>query len=204
MDDYIKVVRERVSDFSIRQTILFGALNCEKMLRGYKIFTELEVWGDYNFFLSLTEYVYSNILENNGKAYYELSKKELERNFPDLDNFQTAAASYAFDMCVAFDELLMLILDDSREHALNISRTVIDTVDMFIQQKENVTVTRYEDLPALEVMIDNDEFMKKEIERQMSLLRTINDASEINEELIKSIRSFNQNLDELIDYSYLY
>lgn len=38
----------------------------------------------------------------------------------------------------------------------------------------------------------------------MSLLRTINDASEINEELIKSIRSFNQNLDELIDYSYLY
>lgn len=204
MNDHIKVVQERVSDFSLRQAVLFGALNCEKMLRGYKIFTELEAWGDYDFFLSLTEHIYSDILENKVKAYYELSKKELERNFPDLDNFQTAAASYAFDMCVAFDELLMLILDDSREHVLNISRTVIDTVDMFIQQKENVTSTRYEDLPALEAMIDGDAFMKNEIKRQLSLLNSISGAFEINDELIKSIRSFNQNLDELIDYSYLY
>ncbi|SCW54964.1 hypothetical protein [Mucilaginibacter sp. NFR10] len=81
MDDYIKVVRERVSDFSLRQAVLFGALNCEKMLRGYKIFTELEAWGDYDFFLSLTEYIYSDILEMTVKLIMNYRKKNLNGIF---------------------------------------------------------------------------------------------------------------------------
>lgn len=174
------------------------------MLPGYKIFNHIESWGNYSFFLSLTESVYNDILQDNSNTHYSLLSKELLDNTPHLDDFDTYAASYAFDMCVAFEHLILFMLDGKKDHILNNSQTVMDTVDMFIQQKENIKITRYEDLPALEMMIAKDEFMKKEIARQINLLQVIDDTPQIDKELMDSIRKQNLNTNDIINYAYLY
>ena len=201
MNNFTEKVKSLIANLSDDRLLLFCNLNCEKMLPGYQIFTEVENWGNYEFFKSLNQDVYRLVADKQVRNYRQWSK-QLEDNFPDLDDFDSISASYAFDACVVFNQTISFLLDGDRGHANINSTGVLDTVDMFIQLKENVQGTSYNNLPALEKLIESDEYMQREYKRQIVLLEELQKI-EISEAGIKSLRKMNNDFGPLIDYNRL-
>jgi uncharacterized protein YjaG (DUF416 family) len=102
INNFLTTIKQKVLNLNSDKLSLFCNLNCEKMLPGYKIFSETEQWGDFSFFNNLVKSLYVSIIEKSVPDYNQWDK-ELTENFPDLDEFDSEAASYGFDTCLAFD-----------------------------------------------------------------------------------------------------
>ena len=203
MTDFASNVKEKTSSLSIKHLVLFCALNCEKLLPSYVAFSNSEEWGDAEFFKKTLTNVYDLLVSENEDFDNLVAFEDLEENSPDLDEFDSNIASYAFDTCCAFDELFQFLSTSEIEHVLNNSQHCVNTVDMFIQQKEGIDHTSFDDIQDLETLIAQDHYMLREHKRQLTLLDEINKVIAINIENIESIRSINLNFGSMIDYSLL-
>jgi uncharacterized protein YjaG (DUF416 family) len=201
MSDFDEMIKKMITNLSDDKLILFCNLNCEKVLPGYQIFTEVENWGDYEFFKLLNEEVYRLLLDHQIRNYQQWDK-QLEDNFPNLDEFDSIAASYGFDACVVFNQMISFFLDGNGSHAINSSTGVINTIDMFIQDKENVQNTSYTNIAALESFIESDEYMQREYKRQLALLEELR-KTEISKDAINRLRKLNDDFGPLIAYGTL-
>lgn len=201
INNFQATIKQKVLNLNRDKLSLFCNLNCEKMLPCYKIFFETEQWGDFLFFDNLVKSLYFSIIEKSALDYNQW-EKELTKNFPDLDEFESEAASYSFDTCVAFDEMIFFLLSDNTEHVVNNSQACIDTVDMFVQLKENVggKIT-YNQIPALEALIFKDEYMQRELKRQLDILTELENTITIDEQSIDKLRTINESLGPLVDIS---
>jgi uncharacterized protein YjaG (DUF416 family) len=199
INNFQTTIKQKVLNLNRDKLSLFCNLNCEKMLPCYKIFFETEQWGDFSFFDNLVKSLYISIIEKSALDYNQL-EKELTENFPDLDEFESEAASYGFDTSIAFDEMISFLLSDNTEHAVNNSLACINTVDMFVQLKESPEgKTAYKDIPALEALIFKDEYMQRELKRQLDILTELENTITIDEQSIKKLRTINESLGPLVD-----
>jgi uncharacterized protein YjaG (DUF416 family) len=201
MNDFSLQIQGYIKKLSIDHLILFCNLNCEKMLPGYRLFSEIEDWGDFSFFKNLTESVFIYLTIHNDAGFYEKLDEELMENFPELDNFDGIIASYAFDTACAFGELIQYIKTKEINHVIENSQSCINTVDMFVQHKENI---RYiNDISALEMLISKDEYMQKETSRQLTLLKELETMTLIDGKAIATMKNLNDSFGELVDYKIL-
>ena len=199
MNNLTTTVRQKVLNLNRKKLSLFCNLNCEKMLPCYRVFSETEQWGNFAFFNSLVQSQYPAIIGGNALDYNQL-ESELQENFPHLEEFSSEAASYGLDACVAFDEMISFLLSDDAEHVVNNSQACIDTVDMFVQLKENVEgKIEYSNIPALEAFIFEDEYMQREIKRQLDILTALENTTVIDEQSVEKLRVINESLGPLVD-----
>src|ERR1700756_1833532 len=106
MSEFSRQVKELVTQLSPDRLTLFCNLNCEKMLPGYEIFSKDEDWGDITFFSDTLKKIYDQLVDADKKIGADKIYETLELNSPDLDEFDSISASYAFDVCCAFDALI--------------------------------------------------------------------------------------------------
>jgi uncharacterized protein YjaG (DUF416 family) len=204
MNDFSNKIKEHIKNLSLEHLILFCALNCEKTLQGYLLFSEKEEWGNIAFFQDTIKEVYKQLIEKKKYLDYIKIREKLLINSPDIDEFEGVLASYAFDSCCAFDELIKFLITSDKEHVLNNSQYLINTVDMFVQQKEGITYVEYDKIQDLENIISQDIFMQKEISRQILLLAEISKIDIINIEVIEAIKKLNASFDPLVNYDILF
>jgi uncharacterized protein YjaG (DUF416 family) len=198
MSNFNEIVKKLIANLSDVKLLLFCNLNCEKVLPGYQVFVKVENWGDYKFLKLLNEEVYRVLIDKQVRNYAQWDK-QLEDNFPNLDDFDNIAASYGFDACVVFNQMISFLLDGDNIHAIHNSNGVLNTVDMFIQEKENIQNTNYSNLESLESFIESDEYMQREYKRQLGLLEELR-IIDISEESIKKLRKMNNDFGPLIDW----
>lgn len=203
MKDFSTKLKGGLRTLSIKQLVLFCNLNCEKMLPGYEVFSKKENWGDYAFFKNTIELVYDQLDGMIEERNYQQLYETLELNSPDLEEFDDPAASYALDVCSAFEGLIQFLITKDIEQVFNNSEYCINTVDMFIQQKEGITYISSDNLNRVERIIAQDAYMIRELKRQSNVLMELSKNNEINKSTITSLRELNNSFNSIIDYNLL-
>lgn len=184
MDNYKKVIKNRLKELSLEGKMLFIVLSCEYIYPNY-LFYKKENTN------STLEKIVTFFLESIYNQHYNTSiaenlNLELEHLIPDLDEDESVFASYGFDCCILFMEGLSFFIHKKFSHLQAVSNTLFDTVDMFIQEKEGFNSNTVN----IENEIFNNEYMQKEIKRQLSIIDRIKKAN-LSIHNIQEIRRIN-------------
>ena len=193
-------VATRLNTLSFRHKVLFAVLACERMLPSYIYFHNDEKWGSVSALKDTLEFLYTFTINGNiDMPIIDKLKIDIEQNTPDLDEFSSESASYAFDTCTTYYETLEYAKTKNNTHLSNVVESLLATVDMFIQEQDDLDPGDIH----LEEKISKNKYMMNEIERQNTILSVLSKQELITSELIKTLRSLNLSL-PLIELSKLW
>ena len=166
------------------------------MKQNYVLFSNDENWGDVHFLDTVLSKAESIVLGSKiEKKELKRFLKQLDKNSPDLEEFGSFLASFAFDSCCAFDGLLNFMIDGDVENLLLTSVSAINTVDMFVQEKGDLEPND----SLLESKIANDDFMIAEENRQRMLISELKKHPTITEIVLNQLKQINRNGENLVD-----
>lgn len=196
MDIFLNKIQQEISHFHSSQLALLNVMTCEKVLPIYSLFSQQEAWGNISIFEEalITQYQFIlNIPISESKIDNIL--EEIESNAPNLDEFSNGIASYALDACIILSESINFLKMKKLEYSLSVASTSRDLVDMFIQEANNISPND----PNIEVKIQENQFMKREVNRQFNLISQINSIQNISSQEIDKLRVINSKLGDIID-----
>jgi uncharacterized protein YjaG (DUF416 family) len=200
MDSFINNISKLTNNFHSSQLAMLNAMTCEKVLPIYSLFSQQESWGSVDSFEEALILQYQ-FIQGIGVSILDLDKiiEEIENYSPDLDEFENGLASYALDVAVIFIEALTFLKDKDTNSSINVASTARDLVDMYVQEKNNLSSND----PLLEIKIQHDNMMKKEIERQISIISKIQKLQKITIKEIEEIRELNLQFGEIAEIKIL-
>lgn len=166
--------------------LMFTASCCERLLPNYQSFSKIESWGDFTLMQDALNFIWRAILvpPQESEIIINLIEK-CQTNSPDTEVFNSIHTSSALDVVTAITESLLFIIDDNNEHIFTISQTAIDTVDMFIQMRDNLD---FNNGMNFENKIYNDELMVKEINKQIQDIQFLIENPDISEGVLSTFR----------------
>lgn len=197
MDDFLKSIEKKIVKLSFKQQILFAVLTCEKLLPNYRQFSNSIKWGNIEILEEAIVMIYQFLqdIELNDAELDGIYEKIIEIT-PNVENFEGDLPSYALDTCSAISDAIEFLLSEDQSYLLNIVSIARDTIDMFIQESEDLD-PKDEDL---EDKIAQNEYMKKEYNRQHDILRKLLGA-EITLPFISAMRELNNSSGAIIELS---
>ncbi len=182
MDDYSLRLSNNLKKLTDRNRLQFAFWITKRLFHNYVFFNEKTTFGNIDVMLDALNLVEAFISEGirNESEISEVIEK-VEENTPDTNDFSTITVSFALDSCNAVNECLKFILDKDIKHIINTGVFFRDTIDMFIQEKEDLD---YSDLD-FENKIRSNEIMIKEMEAKRAFLSKLK--KNPNESLRKDI-----------------
>lgn len=174
-----------LSRLSRRHAVAFAGACCERLLPNYKAFSEAEAWGDWSLLRQALDEIWAYVA--GGEVPQERIRELLERCdqvIPDTEDFGTIGVSQALDAGVSICEALELIQDGDVAHAVTAGSQARDTVDMFIQDRDDMD---YKD-PLFEEKILSDPLMVRELHHQKATLLALAAANPLTGEFIRALR----------------
>ncbi|MEO0042471.1 MAG: hypothetical protein RL329_1919 [Bacteroidota bacterium] len=187
MSKFLKLSQKKLKKLTYQQQILFVSLLCEKLLPNYTFFNKRTNWGSILKYSNVLEWIYNHSLNPEYKNIKEINKKIecLSKLYPDIDEFPNEfSASYALDACCAMESVLVFIQKGSLTDAVKVVSTLMDSLDMYIQQLEDMD-------PAdalLEDKIQSHQLMKLEMASQENIIQTLQKMPIINKPIIEQLR----------------
>jgi len=199
MNTFEEKIKEKLLLLPSKAKLLFASLLCERLQPHYIAFEENYKWGDKELFENALTLLYGFIINNDSASDDEIKELivNIDLNTPDMEDFGSALSSFALNACTSVNSALNYILDSNVNHVMDIISYTLDTLDMYIQEKENMNT--YD--PTRDIQIDYDNFMIDEKRYQLDLvekLLTI-DLNNITDNLLDSLR----NKHPIIDLSVL-
>lgn len=193
-------LRNRINVLGEAHCSLVAALICDKLYPNYLLFTETDNWGNPSLFRAGIELLFEAAATGNRpiSAAQKLDN-ELDSAFPDLDDFTSSQASYAFDASSALASALQFLITGEKEHVVNCSIAAFDTVDMFVQMLYEIEPN----VPNLEALIDRDPYMQKEVERQQQVLHLLCTTSIVSPDFITKLRQQQEKQPAIVDMNKL-
>lgn len=163
-------------DFAKQLT--FAYLICERLYPNYLFFSNKYSFGNPTVLREAIDYVSSNIIKNESdKERINSFIKKVDKNIPQPANYNTVLASSALDACTAINESLDFLMDKKTSRLEDISTMATDSVDMYIQEKENLS---YNTDKQFQQKIDNHPLMIKEVLIQKGIITYLHTISSIN------------------------
>lgn len=166
--------------------VAYAAACCERLLPNYRFFSDKVGWGDFGTLRLALDTIWALV---EGHPIPSSHLRELvnlcDTTVPDTEDFGTLWASHALDASSAVCETLELCLDGNLDHVTNVMTSARDTVDMFIQERDDMD---YDD-PAFEESISNDELMIRELRNQHDDLRVLSSERKVTTEVAQFLRS---------------
>ena len=144
----------------------FAYLICERLYPNYVDFSNKYGFGEPLILRNAINYLYNNLFESN---LYKINfiLKEVDKNTPDTENFQTVMVSPALDACTAIQDCLYFLVDNNFSRIINISTYATDTVSVIIQENENLDFNTDENFQQ---KIDHHLLMQKEVAIQIGTI----------------------------------
>ena len=200
MDIFLIEIEKRLKLLPNDNKVLFSALTCEKLLLNYNYFSSLENWGDKSI-LDDPMVLYYEFIKNNIIDEIELERisRLIEDIAPDTEDFNSPLVSYALDACCAFEDTINFLKTFDYHYVLNVSSYARDTVDMFIQEIENLDPNDI----FLDKKIHQNKYYQNEFNRQKNILNYLSNITEITPNVITELRSINSEYGNIIDLSIL-
>lgn len=183
----------KLKQLDYKQQLAFAYLTCQRLYPNYVFFSKNYGFGNTDILYKCLEDIFSTLWDaGNEKKLHELIDL-VNTNTPSPEKFTTVLASSALDACTAITETLQFITDRKFSRIQDISTFATDTVDMYIQERDNLDY----DLPDFEQIIQNDPLMQKEITVQkgiISYLTTIKHLEQEDIHTLLSLQGINGNL----------
>ena len=118
---------------------------------------------------------------------YQWLQNQLATFWPDLDESDNDVASYAFDACGALAEALLLVEEQETAHLVNCLTAAIDTIDMYVQDLQELTLSPSE----LNAFIEASPVMKRERHRQQVLTQELLGRAPLDSEFLAHLKQLN-------------
>lgn len=173
MQKFRSETKQQVELLSDKGRIIFALLTCEKLYPNYVFFRNHFHWGDERLLGDAIIGIYEYIIKKD-KSEIKHLLDEVESITPDTGEFPDVTASFALDACTAVYSTLKYISFKNIDDLVDVASYAIDTVDMYVQEKENL---EYSD-PEFESKIANDPYMIAEKRRQQTLLDRLSELAE--------------------------
>lgn len=158
-----ELLKVELESLSHSNRIAFSASCCDRMLPNYIEFSKQEQWGDYKAFQHVMNEIWNHVLKNHlSSDDIKQYLKKCEELTPHEDDFNSIYVSFAVDAGSSLYNTLKYCLDGEIKHLLFVADYSRATVDLFIQEKENM----HPGDPELEEKILNNPLMVRELIRQ--------------------------------------
>lgn len=191
---HIAQIGKIITPLSYELKCLYILLTCEKMLPNYISFSKEVNWGDVDVFYDVLKTLEDTSLGKHfSKQVLEKLNEKVEENVPDLDEFETG--SFAFDASLVFNEAVLFLLKKEPQNIENVLQGALDSVDMFVQMKEDLDPNDVQ----LDEKIEKDVYMQRECNRQIVILQHLITKSQFSYDTISEIRKINENYGNLVD-----
>ncbi|RQO65477.1 hypothetical protein DBR40_23545 [Pedobacter sp. KBW01] len=188
MDIYREDIKGKLKFLSAEQQLLFAALTCERLYPNYLYFHERFGWGNPKVLLDSIDIIYQSTFIKNLFDRNEIQQhiEAVDMVTPNTEDYSEVFVSFALDACTSVYSTLNFMLDESLDHIADVASYARDTVDMFIQVRDNID-THFKDL---ETKIASDPLMIQEKGRQLSIIEKLKSLKEkdITDNLIEALR----------------
>lgn len=188
MDQYRQEIKRRLMPLKDEQKLLFAVLTCERLYPNYEYFQNTFSWGDSKVLSNAIGIIYQNLIKKDLFEKSEIQEliNEIDVITPDTEDFSEIFVSFALDACTSLYSSLNFILDQKLEHIVDVAIYARDTVDMFIQERDNLSY----DLVNVEDRIATDPLMIHEKVRQIDVIDrlSLKKSTKIDNQLIEELR----------------
>lgn len=176
---------EILKKLDFTKQLTFAYITCERLFPNYVYFSENYHYGNPTVLRESINYLHDNLFksESNESKIRSLVKK-VEKNTPDTENFDTIFVSSALDACTCILDSLEFLIDKDFAKIQNISTYATDTVDMYIQEIENLNFNTDQDFQK---KIDQHPLMHKELAIQSGVINFLNKIKSIDQEDIQTL-----------------
>ncbi|NCD68755.1 DUF416 family protein [Mucilaginibacter agri] len=189
MNQFERDVKGKLLSLSEKQRSVFAFLTVDKLYPHYVVFQEKYDWGDSDLLFHGIELIYNYIVDDLDLSNVEIEDmiSRVDDIIPDMDNFGSALSSFALNASTGVQCALRYLIDNNIEHITDIVSFTLDTVDLFIQDKENHNTLD----PSRDIQIEHDSFMIQEQRRELEIIEKLSTLQTdlITKELITSLRS---------------
>lgn len=172
-----------------RKKLIFGYLTCQRLFPNYVYFSTRYNFGNPEIIRGYLTDIRKIIVSGTGDIEFKGHEKNIENVMPTPHEFESVLASSALDACAGIIELISFIQDKDISRIESISTLAKDSVDMYIQEKENLDISS----PDFEAKIANHYLMKREIDIQKGILDFLSRFENINEEDLITLEKLQAN-----------
>jgi uncharacterized protein len=199
MDKYRVEISRLLKPLSFQKRLIFGALTCEKLHPNYEYFSQNTSWGNGQILQNAISVIYQSVFRNDLFSEVEIQNliDEVEGITPDTEDFEGILVSFALDACTSVLSTLNFIIDGETENIIDVATYARDTVDMYIQERDDLDVND----KMIEIKIEQDIFMQREKQRQYSIIKLLSEKNEITDSQLQNLREVQPQL--IVDISLL-
>lgn len=186
-DAWLNLLRKKLPDLGYAKNLAFAASCCERSLPNYAAFAREERRGNPKALTEAVELVWRLILAENAadfRSYLGSLLKAIEAATPDTEYFKSSLTSPALDAANSVAEALDYALDKRIDHIVTISSLARDTIDMFVQRRENLS---YSD-KGLEDKIAHDPLVIVELRKQQVDIKTLESTKKLTPDFLAQFR----------------
>lgn len=186
MDKYRLEILGLLEPLPFQKQLIFGGLICEKLFSNYSFFSQNTSWGNSIVLQNAISIIYQNVYRNDLFTSNEIQTiiNEVELITPDTEDFESILVSFALDSCTSVLNTLNFIIDGDIDNIADVAIYARDTVDMYIQEKEDLSIND----KMLEIKIEQNFFMQREKQRQRMIIKLLREMNEITDKQLQILR----------------
>ena len=179
------VLRRELSGLSTNHRVAFCVSCSQRLLPSYEGFFHMEKWGTPEILKAAIEEVWQFLQGNQGLSRERIRDlaRQCEEAAPDTERFSSRYTSAALDAASALVETLQCCEDGDPTHGVNAATSARDSVDMYIQVRDNLDAQG----DAMEEAIARDPLMQREMKKQENDLSDLKQAKILTPEFVKSL-----------------
>jgi len=183
--------REELEECSYSKNVLFALRCCERLYPNFVFFSSKFRTGDPVPLRQSLDFSWLSLLDDERKIdVSEYLFSSIESQMPDTECFDTIYVSSALDACAACLLLLEFLRHRRLNRILEIATLARDTVDMFVQELENLPPND----PDIEKKIQAHELMQNEIKVQKSTMMLLKSINTITPDIVVKLKEEWSNL----------
>lgn len=187
MDKYRTDISNLLRLLSFEKRVAFGALICEKLYPNYNHFSDVTSFGNPDILQNAISIIFQSIYRNDLFSDEDLQNviDEIESITPNTEDFDTILVSFALDACTSILSTLYFIQNGEVENIIDTATYARDTVDMYIQERDNLMINDN----LLEEKIENDILMRREKKRQKDVIWNLQKVDTLNDNALQELRN---------------
>jgi len=169
------------------QQIAFCSALLERMLPNYKMFSDVEAFGEFKVIRNQLDLVWQWLDKNNRcKINFTAQLTKLEEQTPNPEHFNTFGVFPALDVCMALMSLLQGMQDKDDEGFFNVSRLSANSVSFYVELLLSEALDNQDEGLISEDDVSEHPLTEWEVESQTELFNFINGAPENKSTCIKA------------------
>jgi uncharacterized protein YjaG (DUF416 family) len=181
----------KLKELDFNKQRAFAYLTCERLFPNYVYFSNNFDFGNPDVLKEAIDFFYLNIFEKNpDKNKINFIAKDVEKNTPYTEDFTTNFVSSALDACTAISDSLDFLIDKDFGKIINISIYATDSVNMYIQEIENLDFNNDKNFQQ---RINNHPLMQKEVAIQSGIIAFLNNSKVLDFEDLQTLLQLQEN-----------